>query len=90
MTRAERLNAILEKVNPSAMQHMRDTEDPTAERNGGGSWPADGCPYVCDVQGPNRRVRVRSADGDVIAGVGPTMDDALAALEGKLGLSAGE
>ena len=86
-TRAERLAAIVAKVHPAyAAEHAKT-----------GRWPGATAPYVVEGPGPlpnlaagMRRVKVASADGDSYAGVGPTVDAAIAALEKKLGLGAKE
>lgn len=87
MTRAERLHAVLTQLTPTAAQHYTAT----------GAWPvrpgatvdepaAAAAPYVIEtLPDGRRRVRVIGEDGDVVSGVGATLDDAIAALEAKVG-----
>lgn len=92
-TRAERLAAIVSKVQPALVKAHAAT---------GGKWDGT-APYVIEGPGPlpatqyspalaagMRRVKVTSVDGDSYAGVGPTVEAAIAALEQKLGLGAKE
>jgi hypothetical protein len=72
----ERLHALVALLNPpAAAQYAKN-----------GSWPTGGAPYVLDTlhDGAIRRVRISSAVGDTFAGTGPTVADALTALEDKL------
>lgn len=78
MTRQERLNRVIAAVNPAAAE----------QQDKDGSWPGGAAPYVFDLQNGAQRLRVTSTDGDVIAGVGATKDDALTMLEDKLRIAA--
>ncbi len=74
-TLSERLHAVLAK-------HAKDIAAKHAED---GSWSSrkEGAPYVIDSKDGKTRIRVTNEDGDTISGVGPTIEDALVALEGK-------
>lgn len=45
-----------------------------------------GAPYVMETLTGGRKISLKSDDGDVLAGVGPTIDDALSMLEKKCGI----
>lgn len=85
-TRAARLDAIVRHVNAAAAQAVVETghwdgHAPDALRR------AAGAPYAIQTRPDgSRRVVVTSADGDSVAGVGATLEEAIAALERKVGL----
>lgn len=98
---AERLDAIIRHVFPAlADEHARSgrwspvapTEpgDADGSRLTGAVTPGagmEGAPYVIQtLSDGRRRVRVVTQDGDVVAGTGATIGDAIAALEAKLGI----
>lgn len=76
MTRAERLDRCLAKVNAPALAHLKDH----------GTWPDGKCPYST-LQGKTYEILVTTADGDGLVGRGDSMDAALAHLEQKIGIT---
>lgn len=98
-TRIERLHALIAKVAPSAaQQHAADGSWPnthpspgTKVNDAGATVPArhSGAPYVMEtLASGKRRISLRSDDGDVYAGVGDSIDEALSMLEQKCGMAA--
>lgn len=85
MTKADRLFAIVKAVNAVAAAFHEESQ--TNEPNGGGRWPNDRSPYIITAHPEGQRVAVHTADGDVIAGVGKTVDAAIAHLERKVNRS---
>lgn len=84
-TRADRLHAIIAKVAPkAAAYYARDRQwPPNTDLNGKTEAVA---PYVITTTPDGgRRLRVIGDDGDVIGGTGATLEDALAAVEQKIG-----
>lgn len=76
-TRADRLHAIVAKVAPTVAAHLKAT----------GQWLNGGSAYqITELSDGRRRVRVTTADGDTVSGIGSTLDEALVALEKKLGM----
>jgi hypothetical protein len=80
-TRADRLLAILDVLAPDKARLHAET----------GLWgaPTDksSCPYdIVSFPDGSRRVRVTTADGDVMTGTGASLDAALATLERKAGI----
>lgn len=102
LTRADRLHALIAKVAPqAAAQHAADGTwpnthpEPGQKRDEAGAvvegQPArhSGAPYeVRTLQDGRQQLRITGEDGDVVAGVGATFEDALQALETKLGVAA--
>jgi hypothetical protein len=78
MSRSTRLYAIIAKVNAPAAEAI----------TAAGKWPGGHAPYTIERVGAQERIRVVSADGDIIAGIGATKDAALDMLEQKVGLAA--
>lgn len=87
LTRADRLDALLQKVAARAHAHLaehgvwphKETESPDAPAH------RRRAPYVRDTLGDGRiRLRITTDDGDVVSGVGATTDEALTMLEAKL------
>lgn len=89
-SRRNRIDAIVRKVAPQAIAfYDKSGDDKTAQ-----SWPPrtlDGgkvivqAPYmITPLVDGRQKVTVTSDDGDVLSGVGATIDDALTALEAKL------
>lgn len=77
-------------THPDPGQKRNDDDTPIV--NDGEPVPArhSGAPYVIETLPDNRRkVTVTCEDGDVLAGIGPTLDDAIAKLEAKVGLPVG-
>lgn len=86
MTRADRLMAVIEQLAPTAALYHASS----------GAWPArpgasvdapteTAAPYVIEtLPSGGRRIRVIGEDGDVVSGMGATMDEALSALEAKI------
>jgi hypothetical protein len=82
VTRAQRLDALVRKVAPKAAAYYAEH----------GRWPdAEGSPrrgsspYVIETtKTDGRRIRIATDDGDVISGIGGTIEEALAALEVKV------
>lgn len=75
---------------------VEDADDPTKTVEHPSVYPDgdpepvrhSGAPYVIDtLPSGQHRVRVYGDDGDVVAGVGNSLDDALAAVEQKVGLA---
>lgn len=93
-SRAHRLHAILATVAPRASaQHAEDGTwpnlhpDPGADPETGKALRHSGAPYDITERAGGHRVRVVSDEGDVIVGTGATVDEAIAALEVKVGLA---
>lgn len=83
LTRAQRLDALVQKVAPKQAAHFAEH----------GRWPdaEDGArgrgasPYVIQTtKTDGRRIKITGDDGDVISGIGATVEEALAALEAKV------
>jgi hypothetical protein len=87
-TRAERLDALLQKVAARAHAHQaehgvwphKETDSPDAPEH------RRRAPYVRETLADGRiRLRITTDDGDVVSGVGATTDEALTMLEAKIG-----
>jgi len=85
MTKADRLFAIVKAVN--AVAAIFHEESKTSDPNGGGQWPGGRAPYLITPHERGQRVAVVSSDGDVISGVGSTVDEAITHLEQKVELA---
>lgn len=93
-SRAARLHAILGKVAPKASaQHVKDGTWPNAHPNPGGDAETgkalrhSGAPYLLTEVRGAAVVSIQTDEGDVLTGRGATLDDAIAALEAKVGLA---
>lgn len=94
LTSADRLHRVLGKVWPdAAAMHVKtgawpnrlDQPRTNAETK---AVEHSGAPYeITTLPDGRRRVRVFSADGDAIGAVGATIDEAIAALERKVGVT---
>jgi hypothetical protein len=77
-TRAARLDRVVERVAPKAFGKFRKAGGWTGTESGG-------APYtITTTPDGGRRILVTGDDGDVISGVGPNIEAALKALEGKI------
>lgn len=82
-TRADRLAALLAKINPTAAQAdgtwRVPVPPPWADQND------PGAPYLIRELDDGRfQVQVVSSEGDVVSGLGETVEDALARVEEKM------
>jgi hypothetical protein len=74
LTRAERLDRCVAALGPEMAELLKN------------GWGSDGAPYSIEELA-NGRFRIRLTDrisGDIYAGTGATMDEALTALEAKV------
>lgn len=87
-TQAQRLHEIVQKIDPELAAAHAETG--RWDRRAADAAPAPGAsaPYeINELPDGKRRVRVRSADGDVIGGTAATVADAIAIVERKVGLA---
>lgn len=75
LTRADRINALVARLAPKAAAAQLKT----------GKWPGGQAPHVLETRhDTSRRLKITGDDGDVLSGVGATIDEAIAALEAKV------